>query len=260
MARIQGLVGGMSGKMGNAVFRQRYGQTIVSQYQPVVNNPNTSGQQVARAKFKLITQLAAIMAPAMGSMGVINRPARQGRNPRTGFVQRNYALMTPEPSTGAAEKVTIPMEQLQLTDSVDFFGVITANAGETGNTSLHVVINSPLTARPKKAKIALVGFGTKGAVDRPARARVIEVVDVPFIPEDDGTLDYNFTVKPGEDYTILAFGMEEVTEGTQSLDYNNIHTPADDGFISQVNIERAVSEGSMRLTETIGVNYTAPTE
>lgn len=255
MARIQGLVGGMSGKMGNAVFRQRYGQTIVSQYQPVVTNPNTSGQQVARAKFKLITQLAAIMAPATGTMGVINRPARQGRNPRTGFVQRNYALMTPEPSSGAAEKVTIPMEQLQLTDSVDFYGTITARDASTGKVS--VKVSSQETANPKKAKIVLVGFGSMGTVDRPSRARVIQVVDVPFV-ENEAT--YEFDVTPGEDYTVLSYGMEEVTEGTQSLDYDNIHTPADDGFISQVNIERAVSEGSMRLTETIGVNYTASAE
>lgn len=244
--------------MGNAVFRQRYGQTIVSQYQPVVANPNTSGQQVARAKFKLITQLAAIMAPAMGTMGVVNRPARQGSNPRTGFVQRNYALMTPEPSEAAAVKVTIPMEQLQLTDSVNYFGVISARQGSGGIETLQVIVTSQLTARPKKAKIVLVGFGTMGTVDRPGQARVIEVVDVPFLPEDEGKVIYNFKVKAGEDYTILAYGMEEVTEGTQSLDYDNIHTPADDGFISQVNIEKAVSEGSMRLTETIGVNYTAP--
>lgn len=254
MARIQGLVGGMSGKMGNAVFRQRYGQTIVSQYQPVVANPNTSGQQVARAKFKLITQLAAIMAPAMGSMGVINRPARQGRNPRTGFVQRNYSLMTAEPDVTAAEKVTIPMEQLQLTDSVDYFGTIVT---EVTATTITANIYSPESLRPKKAKIVLVGFGTLGTVDRPSRARVIQVVDVPF---EGGKATFEFDVTPGEDYTILSYGMEEVTEGTQSLDYDNIHTPADDGFISQVNIERAVSEGSMKLTETIGVNITALTE
>lgn len=252
MARIQGLVGGMSGKMGNAVFRQRYGQTIVSQYQPVVANPNTSGQQVARAKFKLITQLAAIIAPAMSAIGT----TRQGLNARTGFVKRNYALMVADPSEEAAEKVTIPMEQLQLTDSFDYFGTITAVQGDNA-TDLTVTIMSPPRTLRKKGKIALVGFGTMGTVNRPARAQVLEVVDVPF--EGNKAL-HKFTVEEGQDYTILAYGMEEVSEGTQSLDYDNIHTPADDGFISQVNIERAVSEGSMRLTETIGVNYTAPAE
>ena len=94
MARIQGIAGGMSGKMGNAVFRQHNGETIVSQYQPVVENPNTEAQQVARAKFKLITQLSSIMAPAMG---IINRPARQGHNPRTRFVAKNYPLVVADP-------------------------------------------------------------------------------------------------------------------------------------------------------------------
>lgn len=257
MARIRGIIGGMSGKMGNAVFRQRYGETIVSQYQPVVANPNTEAQQVARAKFKLITQLAAIMAPAMGTMGVVNRPARQGRNPRTGFIQRNYALMTPEPSEAAAEKVTIPMEQLQLTDSVDYFGVIKADRNGEDPAQIDVTINIPARAGlRKKGKIALVGFGTMGTVDRPARARVIEVVDVPFV---DNELQYTFDAKEDEQYTVLAYGMYETGEGDVRLDYDNIHTPADDGFISQVNIDRAVSEGSMQLTETIGVNVEAYT-
>lgn len=252
MAKIQGLVGGMSGKMGNAVFRQRAGQTIVSQYQPVVANPNTEAQQVARAKFKLITQLAAIMAPALA---IVNRPARQGRNPRTGFVAKNYGLIVADPSPEAAERVTIPMEQLQLTDSVEFFGTISANHAE-GNT-LVVTIQTPPRAGRKKGKIALVGFGTMGTVDRPARARVIEVVDQPF-SEGSHLLTHTFRdIDPSEEYTILAYGMYETSDGSTSLDYDNIHTPADDDFISVVNIERAVSEGAMLLTETIGVNVEA---
>lgn len=249
MARIQGIAGGMSGKMGNAVFRQRYGETIVSQYQPVVANPNTEAQQVARAKFKLITQLAAIMAPALG---IVNRPARQGRNPRTGFVAKNYALIVADPTPQAAERVTIPMEQLQLTESSDYFGVITAQRVAGSATKLLVNINIPeMAGLRKKGKIALVGFGTMGTVNRPARARVIQVVDVPF---QDNALKYEFSVNQNEQYTILAYGMYETGASDVRLDYDNIHTPADDGFISAVNIEKAVSDGSMQLTETIGVN------
>lgn len=247
MARIQGIVGGMSGKMGNAVFRQRNGETIVSQYQPIVANPNTEAQQVARAKFKLITQLASIMAPA-----IVNRPARQGRNPRTGFIAKNYALIVADPSPEAAERVTIPMEQLQLTDSLDYFGEIKAIRDSGDPTQILVTINIPAMAgNRKKGKIALVGFGTMGVVNRPARARVVQVVDVPFV---DDELNYTFTANDNEQYTILAYGMYETGEGNVRLDYDNIHTPADDGFISAVNIEKAVSEGSMQLTETIGAN------
>lgn len=249
MARIQGIAGGLSGKMGNAVFRQRNGETIISQYQPVVVNPNTVAQQVARAKFKLITQLAAIMAP---TLGIINSTARQGRNPRTGFVAKNYPLIVAVPSSESAERVTIPMEQLQLTESLDYFGTIQAERDVTDQNKITVSINIPeMAGGRKKAKIALVSFGTMGVVNRPARARVIQVVDVPFV---DNSLNYTFDGNRDEKYTVLAYGMYERGAGDVSLDYDNIHTPDDAGFISAVNIEKAVSEGSMQLTETIGVN------
>lgn len=252
MARIQGIAGGMSGKMGNAVFRQRNGETIVSQYQPVVANPNTDAQQVARAKFKLITQLSAIMSPALG---IINRPARQGRNPRTGFVAKNYPLVVADPSPAAAERVTIPMEKLQLTESLDYFGTIVADRDAEDENKINIRINIPAMAGGrKKGKIALVGFGTMGTIDHPDRARVIQVVDVPFV---DNVLQHTFDVAKTEKYTVLAYGMYETGTGDVRLDYDNIHTPTDDGFISAVNIEKAVSEGSMQLTETIGANIEA---
>lgn len=246
MARIQGIVGGMSGKMGNAVFRQRKGSTIVSQYQPVVANPNTEGQQVARSKFKLASQLAAIMAPA------ITIPARRGRNPRNNFVALNYPLIVADPSPEAAERVTIPMEEIQLTDSKNHYGVMVAARSESG-VAINVTITIPARSGNKKGKIALVGFGTLGVVTRPARARIVQLVDVPF--EDETTLTYTFEgIDPDEEYTVLSFGMYEITTGSISLDYDNIHTPAEGGFISAVNIEKAVTEGAMELTETIGVN------
>lgn len=246
MARIQGIVGGMSGKMGNAIFRQRNGGTIVSQYQPVVANPNTEGQQVARSKFKLATQLAAIMAPA------ITIPARRGRNSRNNFVALNYPLIVADPSPEAAERVTIPMEEIQLTDSKTFYGVMNAARTQEG-VAINVTITIPARTGNKKGKIALVGYGTLGVVTRPARARIVQVVDVPF--DNETTLTYSFEdVDPDEQYTVLSFGMYEVSAGSISLDYDNIHTPAEDGFISAINIEKALSEGAMELTETIGVN------
>lgn len=53
-----GLVGGQSGKFGNAVFYQRGGQTIGRVYQPVVANPNTARQQLSRAKFTEAIRIA----------------------------------------------------------------------------------------------------------------------------------------------------------------------------------------------------------
>ena len=87
MATMSGITGTLSGKMGSAVFRVRAGQQVVAQYQPSVANPNTEAQQTARAKFKLITQLAAIMGPGFGTMLVTKRNPRGKGSARNGFVQ-----------------------------------------------------------------------------------------------------------------------------------------------------------------------------
>lgn len=246
MAKMQGLVGGLSGKMGNAVFRQRYGQTIVAQYQPVVSNPNTQAQQNARAAFKLITQLSAIMAPAYGTLGVITRPARQGRNPRTGFVAKNYNLIEVDPSPEAAERVTIPMEQLQLTDSFRPLGNIVANAS---NGTITVDVTAA-AADIKSVRIVVVNYV---AVDGNSQAAIMGMQDVPVSELRANT---SFTILSGTKFTVLAFGLIPSASAISKVDFDNIHTPADEDFISAVALDKMVRDGEMAVTMTTGTNAT----
>lgn len=62
MAKIIGLVGTMSGRVGNMVFSKKDGKTIARSYQPQVANPNTLAQVATRARLKLSSQFAAAMA------------------------------------------------------------------------------------------------------------------------------------------------------------------------------------------------------
>ena len=57
-----GFTGKGTGKLGSAVFAISGGEQIVRQYNPVVSNPQTEAQVAQRAKFKLLTQLAAAMS------------------------------------------------------------------------------------------------------------------------------------------------------------------------------------------------------
>lgn len=248
MAKIQGLVGGLSGKLGNAVFRQRYGETIVAQYQPVVSNPNTDAQQVARAKFKLITQLATIMAPAMGTLGVINRPARKGRNPRSGFVAKNYALMTANPSAEDAEKISIQMDSIQLTDS---FRPLT-NLSDESTTSTLVVSASGLPSDIASVRFVIVEYLEFNEIKQ---AAIREIVDVPVV---DNKASIQKTATSGEDLTILAYGLIPSAAARAKIDFDNIHTPADTDFVSAIDLQKMVREGEMSVTMTSGINVTIP--
>lgn len=249
MAKMQGLVGGLSGKMGNAVFRQRYGQTVVAQYQPVVSNPNTPAQQNARAAFKLITQLSAIMAPAMGTLGVITRPARQGRNSRTGFVAKNYNLIQVDPSPEAAERVTIPMEQLQLTDS---FRPLTTLKNSSTSSTLIVAANNLPTDVASVRFVVVEYISMNGG----SQAAIRSMVDVPV---EDRSAAMEEAAAAGENLTVLAYGLIPSSAVRAKVNFDNIHTPADDDFISAVELDKMVREGEMNVTMTNGINVTIPT-
>lgn len=257
MARIQGIAGGMSGKMGNAVFRQRGGQTIIAQYQPIVKNPNTALQQNARASFKLATQLAAIMSQAMGTGGVINRPARL--TARNVFVARNFPFIT----TTRTENTTvanIAMEKVQLTQSMKQFGNMVLNTSET-------IIKGTVNGLPSlgsgnmSAKVVLVGY--EELENGSLRAYVHSMIDVPKTQSEGELPKFEFTFQNlprAAKFTVLSYGMLELSSGKAKVDYNNIHTPSDANFISSVVIDQSITDGSMEVTNTIGANATTQAE
>lgn len=63
--KLNGLVGKGTGKLGSSVFAISGGEQIVRQYNPNVSNPSTDAQVEQRAKLKLMSQLAAALAPGI---------------------------------------------------------------------------------------------------------------------------------------------------------------------------------------------------
>lgn len=155
MARMSGLVGGLSGKMGNAVFRQRNGQQIVAQYQPVVRNPRSENQSFQRARFKLMSQLAAVVADGLGgTMSILARPER-GASPRNNFVKVNFNLSEAN-LLGDDVKATIDLTQVQLTNSVKPLGSLTLDT-----TQGDAMVKAAITNIPNNVtKVRIMAIGT----------------------------------------------------------------------------------------------------
>lgn len=105
MARLFGIAGKASGKMGSMVFRVREGQQVISQYNPIVKNPKSAAQTDQRAKFKLMTQLSAIFA------NVIAIPTTDGKSGRNIFTKKNFPMV--DVDNGEAK---IHLERLQITN------------------------------------------------------------------------------------------------------------------------------------------------
>lgn len=107
--KLKGFVGKGTGKLGASVWAVRKGVQIVREYTDKVTNPNTRPQVAQRAKFKLLTQLSAIVADAMAFSNVA-----PGQSQRNVFMKRNMdAVEVPFNESQAILKAS----DVQLTDS-----------------------------------------------------------------------------------------------------------------------------------------------
>lgn len=235
--------------MGSAVFRVREGQQIVAQYNPIVKNPNTSGQQAQRAKFKLMSQLAAIMAKGMGSFIIKTRAEKGKPSQRNMFTQANFPLV--EVTTDDQEVTAkIPMEQLKLTSSYRPLGRLSLSTSDPATLDVDI---DQIPADVAIVRVLLVRYPS---YDAGAQAQLAEIVDVPV---DEGAANHTFTglAVGGEKVTVLAYGLIPSESAKASISLDNIHTPADEDFISAVELNAMVMNGEMAETVTIGANTTA---
>lgn len=116
--KLNGFVGKGSGKLGSSVFAISGGEQIVRQYNPVVSNPNTEAQIEQRAKFKLLSQLAADMA------SVIVIPKSGNVSARNQFVSKNFGAVEFEEGTASCDlfEVQITNGSSALASGIDISG------------------------------------------------------------------------------------------------------------------------------------------
>ena len=120
--KLYGITGFGTGKLGNSVYSVRNGEQIVRQYNPVVANPQTDAQVQSRTILKLMSQLAAILAP------VIAIPAEGLKSKRNLFISQNYNL-----AYYSNNEAQIALDSVQLTkSSIAFPSVDVERAQATG--------------------------------------------------------------------------------------------------------------------------------
>ena len=250
MAIMQGITGKVSGKMGSAVFRVRNGAQVVTQYNPIVKNPDTAGQQEARAKFKLLSQLGAIMESGFGTMAVTKRAGKSAPSQRNAFMQLNYPLVAVDMSSDVPERAKIEMDKIQLTSSARPLGSISVGSDEV------FVQNIP--SEVSAVRFVTVTYRNVQVVDQTTGSFIIkvrpEVKKVQDIPVSSGTANID---RPSDGDTVLAYGLIPSATGVSKIDFDNIHTPEDENFVSAIELDAMVRAGEMVETMTIGVNVVA---
>lgn len=255
MATMQGITGKLSGKMGSAVFRVRNGAQVVTQYNPIVKNPNSAGQQEARAKFKLLSQLGAIMKRAFGTMSVTKRAGKSAPSQRNAFMQINYPLVSVNMSADVPESASIAMEHVKLTSSVQPLGSISQDEGTTDVYLQNIPSNvSSVRFVEVEYKSYQMTDASSGSLVSVTRPEVKRIVDQPVYVDGTGNREITFASTAG--CTVLAYGIIP-SESVSGVDFNNVHTPQDEDFIAAVQLDTMVSNGLIQETMTLGINVAA---
>lgn len=171
--KLNGLVGLGTGKLGQAVFSVNAGKQIVRQYQPIVANPSTENQVGQRAKFKLMSQLAAAMAP------VIAIPKAGMLTPRNQFLSLNFPAVTME-----NDFAQVDLDELKITKSA--LSMVNISVSWRGSGYLNCKLESAAPAnftsvayaifqRTGDGKLSLV---KEEVVSTPGSGRLFEVEPV----------------------------------------------------------------------------------
>lgn len=124
-----------SGKLGATVFAVNSGVQIAREYQPKVSNPNTEAQQDTRARFKLMSQLSAIMAPVIA---IKKDGLKTARNQ---FQSLNFGIVEYE-----NENASINLNLVQLTKSNRSFAGFSADRSGGANIAVELLGNMAATA------------------------------------------------------------------------------------------------------------------
>lgn len=205
--KLNGIFGTGSGKTGNAVFATSAGKQIVRTYQPKVTNPNTDAQIAQRAKFKLLSQLAAAMAP------VIVIPKSGLVSARNRFVTKNFPF-----TTYANDKASIELTAIQLTDSNISLPGLTMEDGDV-ESSIHVELLTSVSGVFEKVRYVLFKKTDEAKLELVAQA----VVDVDSANPDEAGHDFTGIAKAS--YVAYAYGMNP-KNASSSISYNNYDTEA----------------------------------
>lgn len=231
MAKVFGLNGIVSGRIGSVVYAVRNGVQIGRRYNPIVMDSKSDAKTSARARFKLVSQLAATMSP------VIAIPRIGGSSSRNLFFKRNYDLATFNIEDGAEIELT----KVQLTDSSLSLPdvVATRQAGQA------TVLDVSLYAREVVGLNEVVYVAFERQSDNTLRYVNSVVVNTPGV---SNTFNGSLPFVTSAETIVYAYGVRENTEkARQRFGQMQVLTAE---MIANLIVTSSVSSVDVTLTET----------
>ena len=228
--KLNGFVGKGTGKLGSSVFAVSGGEQIVRQYNPNVSNPSTDAQVAQRAKFKLMSQVAADLT------NVIAIPKQGLVSSRNLFVSKNIGLVT-----FSNDEASVQYPKLQLTAGTSSFPYLECE-------KVGANLNAALEFEPSADVTAVVYIVCN--VDENKQLRVV-ASKVVKEPGASMTFDTVFENISGQ-VVVYAYGIKnnsnEIIAGYG--DYS-IETASD---VANLVLRNRLANGSGDLTHTSGLH------
>ena len=224
----------MTGKLADTVMSVRNGEQIARKYQPSVYNPNTQAQVAVRAKLKLLSQLSAVMAPAIAI------PRKGTVSSRNLFTKKNYLATTYNNS-----RADIALLNVQLTDSVVGMPAISASRGTSFVTAS---IATPYTGL--NASRVVYAMFEKGA-DNSLRLVGSEVVN----QKGDGTWPATTLPNVPGECVVYAYAVRDNTDAAR-VAFGNLTTATAES-VAKLIVTRSLTESDITLTETVATSIDA---
>lgn len=229
MGKMTSLMGKVNGKIGAVVYSTTSGQIIAREYNPNVKNPNTISQVNQRARLKLMSQMAAILAP------VIVIPREGLKSSRNLFIKKNMDYCY---ASGGVAQITY--ENVQLTSGNAVLPAVNITRSEADG--IKVALQSDARASVTRVVYCLY---------QKTSAATLQYIGSTIAEEagDDGLFPASFP-NIGGDIVIFAYGMIDLN-GAASVQYGNLNVKnAKD--IAELAMTRKLASGSFQFTETRG--------
>lgn len=225
--KLNGVFGKGTGKVGNSVWAVSGGVQIVRPYNPNVSNPNTDAQIEQRAKLKLMSQIAATLAPAIAfkKQGLVSA--------RNQFISANIGNCT-----FTDQKAEIDLALLTLTGKNSPLPPIVASFDQ--NSALKLALESNASANVDAVVYVVCHSNADNKL-------VVDAIKTVNVAGASGTFNTEIAQMPNS-VSVFAYGVK-FANASQKVRYENyvMNASGTTGELS-VNELEAVKAGEPTMT------------
>ena len=234
MGKVTSLNGKVTGKIGGVVYSTNAGNIIAREYNPNVANPNTTKQVDQRAKMKLMSQIAAALAP------VIVIPKEGLKSSRNLFIKKNFDQASAH--EGVAQ---ITYENVQLTNGNA--GIPAIYATRFPESGVQIQLAERCDASITRV-VYIMYKKTSEATLQYVQSVIAEAAG------DAGTFPATMLYVEG-DLVLFCYGMKDLnTKATAKYSNYGVRNAED---IAQLAMSRTISYSDYQFTQTRGTTLFA---